>query len=158
MNKSCHCFVSALLIIAFYTLCIAGAESLLPDMQMLADVKQAVTLLHQNNYQKAAKLLRTGNIDEIKRQCEENCPELFKAVPQTEISVCYSKSSGIYIAVPISFPSSNDCKAIVFKLSENFSVLSARILPWQKVTEDYSGSENVIWNREYVPEYNSLLD
>ena len=158
MNRFCHCFVSALLILALFAISIAGAESLLPDMQVLADVKQAVTLLHQNNYQKAAKLLRTENIDDIKRQCEENCPELFKAVPQTEISVCYSKSSGIYIAVPILFPSSNDCKAIVFKLSENFSVLSARIIPWQKVTEDYSGAENVIWNREYVPEYNSLLD
>ena len=150
--------LSLAIILAVCMSLVASAESTLPDKQVLADAKQAVMMIHYKEYQTAAKLLGISDIREIARQCEENCPEMFRAIPQSEISVAYNNFSGIYIAVPISVPSSSDCKAIVFTLSERFEFLSVRILPWQKVTEEYSMADSVIWNVEYIPGYGSILD
>lgn len=150
--------LSLAIILAVCMSLVASAESALPDKQVLADAKQAVMMIHYKDYQTAAKLLGISDIREIARQCEENCPELFRTIPQSEISVAYGNYLGIYIAVPISIPSYGDCKAIVFTLSDRFEFRSVRVLPWQKVTEEYSMADSVIWNVEYIPGYGSLLD
>ncbi len=136
----------------------AFAESALPDKQVLADAKLAVMYIHDRDYQAAANLLGISDISEIRRQCEENCLELFRNIPQNEISVAYGTFSGIFLAVPISVPSFGNCKTIVFTLSDRFEFQTARILPWQKVTEEYSSADSVIWNVEYIPGYGSILD
>ena len=157
MKRSFMAF-SLVIILAVCMCHAATAESALPDKQVLADAKQAVMFIHDRDYQAAAKLLGISDISEIRRQCEENCPELFRITPQNEISVAYGTFSGIFLAVPISVPSFGDCKAIVFTLSESFEFQSARIFPWQKVTEEYSLADNVVWNVEYIPGYGSILD
>ena len=156
--KRAFAALSLVIILAVCMSLVASAESALPDKQGLADAKQAVMMMHYKDYQTAAKLLGMSDIREIASQCEENCPELFRSIPQSEISVAYNNFSGIYIAVPISIPSSGDCKTIVFTLSERFEFQSVRVLPWQKVTEEYSMADSVIWNVEYIPGYGSILD
>ena len=148
----------AIILLAVCIIQTACAESTLPDRQFLDNAKQAVVFIHQKDYQNAAKMLGRTDINDIRRVCEESCPELFKTTPQNEISVTYAILTGIYIAVPISIPSSNDCKTIVFALSDNFDILSARVVAWMKVTEEFSSADNVMWNVEYIPGYSSLTD
>ena len=151
----------SLIISLIFALCAgsyAGAETVLPDKQVLADAKQAVVYISQKDYPSAAKLLGTRNMREIQRICEDGCPEMFRILPQEEISVCYSLPTGIFIAVPIAMPSSNDCKTIVFTLTDSFDFVYARVLPWIKVIEEYSMADGVVWNVEYLPGFGSIMD
>ena len=114
--------------------------------------KQAMVVLASGEYERLVTLLPFSGVAPSAAEWERfagNFSNLSNV--QTDYAVAYWSGSYWNVAVPAQVPDSADVEALVLGSEDGVSfIVGYRYATWGRIESEYSASEYVIWNREYV--------
>ena len=122
--------------------------------------KAAVVSMSEGKFDEAVYLLNTGLItgERLYDIVMNKCPNLIGSVPQTEYAVAWKENKDRYLAVPVVVPSYKAAPCAIFKLGNDYEILSADFTDWADVSMRYAQSAEIRWNVEYIPDFLAVID
>lgn len=113
--------------------------------------KQAMVVLASGEYERLVTLLPFSG-DAPSAAEWERFAGIFSNLSniQTDYAVAYWSGSNWNVAVPAQVPDSPDVEALVLGSDDGVSFIGYRYATWSRIESEYSASDYVIWNREYV--------
>lgn len=122
--------------------------------------KAAVISMSAGKYDEAVYLLgsQTLTAERLNAIVMNKCPRLAEIVPQTEYAVAWKENADRYLAVPVVVPSYKSAPCAIFKLGNEYEILSADFTDWADVSMRYAQSSEIHWNVEYIPDFFAVID
>ena len=113
--------------------------------------KQAVVYLSSGEYERLVTLLPFSDVAPSASEWERfagNFASLSGA--QYDYAVGYWTGTGWNIAVPLQAPEAGSVETLVLNSDDGSTFCGYRYATWSQVEAEYTVSEHVIWNKEYV--------
>ena len=153
--------ICMILIAACLLNCAASCEAMDKRLSDVFDrCKASVVSMSMGNFTEAVTVLNTAVVspERLGDIVNAKCPRLFGSVPQTEYAVAWREKSDRYLAVPVEVPSYKAAPCAIFKMNDNYEVLSVDFTDWADVTIRYAQSPEIRWNVEYIPDFFAVID
>ena len=119
------------------------------DEALFDDAKQILLYFADGDYESAAKLLDFTDADELKKFVTGNFTCMGSDV-QTFVSVAFWSYNSWYIAVPLADPADGFVETLTLRSDDGDTFSGYKYCLWSEVEAEYSKSDYVTWNEEYV--------
>ena len=145
--KKTLCLVLVLLLIG------ACALAAVPQLSngLFSDAKKAVAYLASGEYERLVTLLPFSGVAPSAAEWEgfaRNYSTLSGV--QQDYAVAYWAGGSWRIAVPLHTPDYGGVEVLMLLSGDGSTLTGYRYATWGQVEGEYSASDHVIWNREYV--------
>ena len=122
--------------------------------------KCALSSMSQGNFDGAVNCLKLDAkmANRLYMIVKTKCPDLIGIVPQTDYAVAWVENAEWYLSVPVVAPSFNAVPCAVFKLNEEYGVISVDFTNWSDVSSRYAQSPMIRWKVEYIPGFVAVID
>ena len=118
---------------------------------LFGSAKQAVGCLASGEYERLVTLLPFSDVAPSASEWKSfarNYSNLSN--PQSDYAVAYWTGSVWKLAVPIQEPSGDSVEVLLLTSEDGSAFSGYRYATWGQVVSEYSGSDRVTWNQEYV--------
>ena len=118
---------------------------------LFSSAKQAVKYLSSGEYERLVTLLPFSDVAPSASEWESfagNYSNLSGV--QQDYAVAYWTGSVWKVAVPIQVPSSGSVEVLTLSSEDGSTFVGYSYATWSQVEAEYSGSDHVLWNQEYV--------
>lgn len=144
--KKTLCVILVLLLIGSTAFAVPQLSGSLFD-----SAKQAVRYLSSGEYERLVTLLPFSDVAPSAAEWERFA-RLFANLSdvQTDYAVAFWTGSAWVLAVPVQVPDSASVETLALSSEDGSSFIGYGYTTWGRVENEYSSSDYVIWNSEYV--------
>jgi len=145
--KKLLCLTLVILLIG--TTALAGAPKL--SDSLFGSAKKAVGYLASGEYERLVTLLPFSDVAPSASEWERFADNYSnRSHIQSDYAVAFWTGSIWVVAVPLQVPDSGSVEVLALSSEDGDSFNGYRYATWSQIEKAYSGSDRVLWNREYV--------
>jgi len=138
-----------LVILLIDTTALAGAPKL--SDSLFGSAKKAVGYLASGEYERLVTLLPFSDVAPSASEWERFADNYSnRSHIQSDYAVAFWTGSIWVVAVPLQVPDSGSVEVLALSSEDGDSFNGYRYATWSQIEKAYSGSDRVLWNREYV--------
>ena len=144
--KKMRCLALALLLVGSAALAVPQISN-----SLFSSAKQALGYLASGEYERLVTLLPFSGVSPSAAEWQSfagNFSDLSNV--QSDYAVAYWTGSVWVLAVPVHAPDSGNVEALVLGSEDGSSFIGYRYASWSRIESEYTASDHVVWNQEYM--------